>query len=234
MSRAWHICCREWAMTWRHKRMGYLCLPLVAAAAQALFGAGPALATSAASPMAWPAWAAVAVAPWLLGDPLGRERRGGTFELLWSMPVHDLEIAIGKFAAGFGLCLLALLPVAWPLCSGLSAGLESPKVVVGSLAALASVAAAVCAVALASSALATGRRAGQLGASIIGLALWGLGWPASWLPAGLAPWLDYLSLPHHMQALAQGKIDSRDLVYFLTITVGALAIGTSGLCRDAA
>ena len=64
--------------------------------------------------------------------------------------------------------------------------------------------------------------------------LWALVWLGPLMPHAWAPWVEYLSVSHHQTNLARGDFDSRDVVYYLTLTVGALAVATSAVFREPA
>ncbi|MFC1559190.1 hypothetical protein ACFL39_01215 [Gemmatimonadota bacterium] len=49
------------------------------------------------------------------------------------------------------------------------------------------------------------------------------------LPAGIAGVLEYLSLGYHLDNLSRGVLDSRDLLYFLSLTVMGLAFAADRL-----
>jgi ABC-2 type transport system permease protein len=49
------------------------------------------------------------------------------------------------------------------------------------------------------------------------------------LPAGIAPVLEYLSLGYHLENLSRGVLDTRDLLYFLSLTALGLALASERL-----
>jgi ABC-2 type transport system permease protein len=49
------------------------------------------------------------------------------------------------------------------------------------------------------------------------------------LPKSLAPILEFISLDTHFQNIARGVIDTRDLIYYATLTFGCLLAATYSL-----
>lgn len=179
-----------------------------------------------------PSFVLVAAAPWLAGRAIASERADGTLELLASLPVRDWELVVGKFAAAWAWLSAG---VAWTLGRPLRQVVRGELAVdagLGGLAALLLLAAALAALGVCCAALAASARAATVAALGLGLSLYGALWAAPHLPGAVVPWLEYLSLSYHQVHLARGEVDTRDLVYYLTLTVGALAVAVSAVYRE--
>lgn len=156
---------------------------------------------------------AVAMGKW------AEERKLGTLEILCTLPIRDAEIVIGKFAAGLGLIVTALvltLPIA--LTVWLVGDLDWGPVVGGYIG-LIFLGGAYLSVGLTISSLTEN----QIIAFILGVAvsfvLLIIGTPI--IVGGgrglLTQALQYLGLATHFSSIARGVIDSRDVVYYLSV-----------------
>ncbi len=147
------------------------------------------------------------------------ERKLGTDEILLTLPVRDGEAVLGKFIAGLAFLALAVgLTFPLPIVVSLL-GSPDPGPIVGGYLGLILMGAAYLAIALFASSLTEN----QIVAFIIGItisfALFVVGEDIVLIavPAFLAPILRYLGLGQHFASIARGVIDSRDLVYYLSV-----------------
>jgi len=154
---------------------------------------------------------------------IAEERRTGTLELLITMPVRDSDVVVGKYLGALGLyaVLLALtLPQVFTVAS--LGPLDWGPVLSGYLGLFLS-GAAFLAVGVLASSWATN----QLVALVVGLALcvffWVIGKLLFFMPQGAASVVQWLSFDFHREALTRGVIDSRNLLFFLSVI--ALALG---------
>ena len=148
---------------------------------------------------------------------IAEEINVGSDEILLTMPVTIRDVILGKFLASVALIMAMLVPtVAYPLTVSLMGQLDWGPVVGGYIGAV-FLGAAFSAVGLFASALTRN----QIIAFIIGLAicftltlidkmLYFL--PQSWLGV-----FAYLGADFHFQNIAKGIIDSRDILYFISI-----------------
>jgi len=150
---------------------------------------------------------------------LAEELRGGTFETLATYPLEDWDIVLGKYL-GFA-CLHALLVaglVLYPLVlSALAAGpgLDWGEAG-GVLLALLLVGLLFGAVGVFASSLTRSQTAAFLGAFAVCFALLVCGKLSALLPGSAGALADYAGLDGHLQTLAKGVVDTRDLAYFAT------------------
>jgi ABC-2 type transport system permease protein len=156
---------------------------------------------------------AVAMGKW------SEERKLGTLEILCTLPIRDVEIVIGKFAAGLALIITAIvltLPMAFTvwLIGDLDWG-----PVIGGYIGLMFLGGAYLSVGLTISALTEN----QIVAFILGVAvsfvLLIIGTPIVTGGGGglITQALQYLGLATHFGSIARGVIDSRDIIYYLSV-----------------
>ena len=154
----------------------------------------------------------------------------GTYELLMTLPVTVRDVIVGKFLAGAAFVGCMLIPtLAYPVTVSFLGDLDWGPVAGGYLGAIL-LGAAFCAVGL----FASSMTRNQITAFIIGTAvcftLTLVDKMLFFLPRPLLGILQYLGADFHFQNISKGIIDSRDLLYFLSVMVTAL-LGTHLVVR---
>jgi ABC-2 type transport system permease protein len=142
----------------------------------------------------------------------------GSYETLLTMPVSTLDVVLGKFLAGVVFVALMLIPtLSYPLTVSFLGQLDWGPVAGGYIGAVL-LGAAFSAVGLFASSLTRN----QITAFIIGMAicfsLTLLDKMLLFLPRSLLGVLGYLGADLHFQNISKGIIDSRDILYFLSVS----------------
>ncbi|HSC86759.1 MAG TPA: ABC transporter permease [Polyangiaceae bacterium] len=167
---------------------------------------------------------------------MAEERRSGTLEMLITLPVKDSDVILGKFLGAFGLVLVVLLgSIAYPLFMfnfPWNLGPLDMGPVVSGYVGLFLYSAAAVSVGLLVSSLADS----QAVAFFITFAvLAAFGFVSSSLAeqttGALAGVLNYVSFEARMGGFARGLIDTRDVVFFVSITVLSLMVSFRALER---
>ncbi len=167
-------------------------------------------------------WVFLFLAPAVTMRLFAEEKRTGTLETLLTRPLSDLQIVLAKYLSGLTLILLALLPTFIYFISVqffLSPQNMDVGGTFGSYIGLFFLAAIYVAIGLFASAITQN----QVVAFVMGmlfsfmffmgfeyvtqLGIWG----------NLASAIDYLGINSHYKSISRGVIDTRDLVYFLSI-----------------
>jgi ABC-2 type transport system permease protein len=148
---------------------------------------------------------------------ISEELNIGSDEILLTMPVTVLDVVLGKFFASVALIVVMMTPtLAYPLTVSLMGQLDWGPVVGGYLGAV-FLGAAFCAVGLFASALTRN----QIIAFIIGLSicftLTLIDKMLYFLPRPLLGVFAYLGADFHFQNIAKGIIDTRDILYFVSV-----------------
>ncbi len=145
---------------------------------------------------------------------LAEEKRSGTAELLFTYPLADWTIILGKFAAAFLIYLIFLaFTASYSLAFCFMTRVDLGAVAAGYLGA-ALLGASFLALGLFASSLTENQIiAGVVGFALL-LILWVIGWSQE-LGAGgaLGRVMQFLSLMDHYDNFCKGVIDTRDLVY---------------------
>ncbi len=160
------------------------------------------------------------------------ERRSGTFELLFTLPVKPWETVVGKFLGALGLVAVALLlGTSLPLSLAYWAHFDVGAVLAGYLGVLL-LAAVEIALGLLVSSLTDNQIVAFVGAAVASFLLLIVGEPGvlaeaehfqvpDWLVpirSALVGGLSRLGTGEHQDALSRGVLDTRDLVYFFAFT----------------
>jgi ABC-2 type transport system permease protein len=156
------------------------------------------------------------------------EKKSGTMELLLAKPLTDWDIILGKFLASFLLVLVALLPTLIYYFSISSLGnpagnIDTPGVI-GSYIGLALLGGVFCSVGIVASSITSN----QIVAFILAAFLCFILFTGFESIAALNIWsanalvIKQFGILYHYDALSKGLIDSRNIIYF--VSVGALML----------
>jgi ABC-2 type transport system permease protein len=148
---------------------------------------------------------------------ISEEKKSGTIEILVTLPVKDYQIVLGKFLAGLTL-LCAALALTWVYVFTLSGlgNVDFGSVVAGYLG-LILLGAAYLSVGLFTSSLTQNQIVAFITGFVIIFALFMLDKILLFVPGFLASFFEYLSVGYHFSNLARGVIDSRDVIYYLSL-----------------
>ncbi len=164
---------------------------------------------------------------------LAEERKTGTLELLLTMPLEDWQIVLGKFLAALGMLgvgLLFTLPFAFTVASltAPGVGFDWGAVLAGYLGLL-FLAASFVAMGLWSSALSKNQIIGFIVGFVICFAFWVVDKFAIIFPESIARVLEYASVDYHFENIARGVLDSRDFLFYGSLTLAGLLFTTRTL-----
>jgi len=147
------------------------------------------------------------------------ERKLGTVEILMTLPLKDWEAVLGKFLAGLTLIGIALLlSISIPITVAYL-GNPDPGPIVGGYVGTLLLGAAYLAIGLFASTLTEN----QIIAFIIGVVfcfimlIVGEEIVLFSVPSFLAPIFRYIGLAAHFSSIGRGVIDSRDIIYYLSV-----------------
>ncbi len=163
---------------------------------------------------------------------IAEERKLGTWELLLTVPVRDVEIVIGKFLGSLALLAsMLLLTLYYPV---LLFVLGDPDLgpIFTSYVGLLLLGSAALAVGLFASSLTSNQIAAGVVAGGILFALWFLGALADSAPGALGELLSYVSLSGHFPDFVRGVIDTRSVVTYLSTTAVFLFLAVRSVEAD--
>ena len=150
---------------------------------------------------------------------LAEERKLGTIELLLTAPVRDSEVILGKFLGSLGILMVMLaLTLYYPLLLILFGDPDMGPIGTGYLALF-----LLGCVSLAVGIFASSLTANQIVAAVVAggilFALWFIGMAAGFLPEALGEVVKYISLSYYFPDFTRGLVDTRGIIYYLSITV---------------
>ena len=162
--------------------------------------------------------------PFLTMRLLAEEKKQGTMELLLTTPTRPLEIVLGKYLSALVLLFTALtLTLSFPLLlsafgTGPSGAIEWPTVLCGYLG-LFLLGAGAMAIGLFISSLSSSQIVAAFLTLMILLLTWVVGWKAGDLDGMAREVLIYLSSTQHMLSFANGILDLKDVVYYVSYII---------------
>ena len=149
---------------------------------------------------------------------ISEERKLGTWELLLSAPVREYEIVLGKFFSSLlVLAGMLILTLYFPLLL-LIFGDPDIGPILTSYLGLFLLGSASVAIGIFASSLTPNQIVSAVVAGGILFGLWFLGMVGSLIPEPLGEILSYFSLSEHFPGFVRGVVDTRDLVYYLSVT----------------
>lgn len=177
-------------------------------------------------------WSLFFFIPAITMKMLAEERKTGTLELLLTKSVSDRQLILGKFLGSILLVCIALLATLPYVLTVASIGnLDNGGTLCGYLG-LFLLSIAYTAIGIFASSITTNQVVAFMTALFIGLFFQIIfGVLAQNLTGNMGYFFDTLDLQSHFESISRGVIDSKDLVYFLSITVLGLYLGEWSLSK---
>ncbi len=173
----------------------------------------------------------VVFAPAITMRLVAEELRTGTLELLTTLPVRDHEVVLGKYLAALAVMATALaLTVPYAITVEAVGDLDWGPVVGGYLGLLL-VSAALAAIGLATSTWTRNQIVAFILSLLLCLALWLFDKITLFVPEALGRVLEQLSIDFHFSNIARGVVDSRDLLYYLSVAALGLFVAVRSMQR---
>jgi len=152
---------------------------------------------------------------------IAEERRQGTLELLLTYPLTDFQVVFGKYLAAVALFALMLAGSLWTVGTLFRYGNPDPGPILAGYLGVFLYGSAFIAIGLMLSALTENQIVAAILSFAVFLGLWILQWASTLASGSLATVLSYVSVVDHFQAMSQGIVDTKDVVFFLsTIAFG--------------
>jgi ABC-2 type transport system permease protein len=152
------------------------------------------------------------------------ESRTGSLEMLVTLPISEGEMVLGKYLASFSLVLITLiLSLTYPISLSQLGDLDWGPVLGGYLG-LGLLGGAFCSIGIAMSALTNSQVIAFLLSFTIGMLPFATGYALNIIPADLLPVVQYMTFEYHFSNLAKGVLDSRNIIYYISIVAVFLHI----------
>jgi ABC-2 type transport system permease protein len=146
------------------------------------------------------------------------EKRNGTIELLATSPVRDTEVIIGKWLAALVLYALLLLVTAVNFAFLFRYGNPDWKPLAIGYLGLLLQAGALLAIGTFISTLTKNQIIAGAATFGVSLLLWVFAWAGGYETALWAKVLSYMSIVTHVESFSKGVLDSKDAVFYVTLT----------------
>ncbi len=149
---------------------------------------------------------------------IAEERKLGTWELLLTAPVRDTEVVLGKFLASLAV-LVGMLAFTfyYPILLMIFGDPDMGPIGTSYLGLF-----LLGGVSLAIGIFASSLTSNQIVAAVVAggilFALWFVGMAASFAPEALGEIVSYLSLSYHFNDFIRGVVDTRAIIYYLSVT----------------
>ena len=170
-------------------------------------------------------WIFMFLIPALSMRSFAEEKKLGTLELLLSRPITMRDLIVGKFSGVFGLAILALIPTLFYVLTiyNLSPVNAAPDLglIFGGYIGLILLLALFTSVGLFTSSLTDNQIVSFLGAVVL-IFVFYYGFEnlaALFEKGGIVLGVEALGAKSHYENIGQGLLDSRDIVYFLSLTL---------------
>lgn len=159
------------------------------------------------------------------------ERRSGTLELLLTMPINDYQVIAGKLLAATLLMLTAIaMTLVYAITISFFGDLDTGATI-GGYVGLVLYGVTCCSIGLLTSSLTRNQIvAFILGFAIIAL-LFLLDKVTFFFPASIAGVLESAGIHYHYQNLLRGVIDTRDILYYFSVTLFAFLLTAYHLAK---
>ncbi len=162
---------------------------------------------------------------------IAEEKKSGTIELLFTYPIKDSEIVLGKYFAALGLILISLLlTIIYAISVGMLGDMDGGQVVAGYIG-LVLIGAAYLAIGVFASSITENQIIAFMVALAISFFFFILDKILFFVPAAIASILEYLAIEYHFQNIARGVIDSRNLIYYFSMIFIGLMLASHALSR---
>ncbi|MBT3231623.1 MAG: ABC transporter permease subunit [Calditrichaeota bacterium] len=160
---------------------------------------------------------------------ISEERKAGTIELLVTMPITDAEVIVGKYLAALALLISMLIPtIVYTVIVAILGDIDMGPVIGGYMG-LALMGAGYLAIGTFGSSMTENQVVAYITSWLMVFAFFLMDKMLFILPNWLVTPVEYLSIEYHFQNISRGVIDSRDLIYYLSLVVLTLMLASRSL-----
>ncbi len=146
------------------------------------------------------------------------EKRVGSIETLMTLPVTEVDVVTGKYLASFIGTLVMLAPSLFYVVTAEIFGSPDYGPIIGGYLGAIFLCASYTAVGIFASSITKNQIIAFFTGFIICIGLSMIDTFLVFLPAPIVSFIGFLSANHHFTSIARGIIDTRDLIYFISLT----------------
>lgn len=169
-------------------------------------------------------WIFIFLIPAITMRSFSEEQKVGTLELLLTKPISKLQLTLGKFLGAFALIMLAIIPTLIYVVAiyqlGNPVGNLDVGVTIGSYIGLMLLAATFTAIGIFASSLTDNQIIAFIIAVFLSFFLYfGLeGIAAFSTTSSVRDFINLMGIQSHYTSISRGVVDTRDLIYFISVT----------------
>lgn len=160
---------------------------------------------------------------------MSEEKKSGAHELLFTYPVRDIEVVLGKYLAALAVFAVMLALTSTHQLFLLALGKNTLAAAAPGYLGLLLLGGAFIALGLMVSTLTENQIVAAVVSFGLLLLLWVAGWSASFTSSSLGEVLKYISIVTHFEGFAKGLIDTKDLAYYLLFIFSCLFLSLRSL-----
>jgi ABC-2 type transport system permease protein len=157
------------------------------------------------------------IMPMITMRTYSEEKRSGTIELLLTSPVSDMEIILGKFFGALGLYIAMLAMTLLYMAILFVYGNPEWRPLLAAYLGLLLMGGAFVSIGLLISSTTNNQIVAGVVTFVVFLLLWIIGWFADSAGPTIGPITSYLSITEHFDDFSKGIIDSKHVIYYLSL-----------------
>ena len=157
------------------------------------------------------------------------EKKSGTMEVLMTAPVSDLQVVLGKFLGAMGFFLAMLAPTGVYVLAVSLVGNPEYGAIIAAYAGMLLMGGLFVSIGLFVSSLTSNQIVAAIVTFISLICLWIAGYLSLQTRWPLSAFLDYIGVAGHLDSFLKGVIDTRDVIYYLSLTAYFLFLSVRSL-----
>ena len=157
------------------------------------------------------------------------EKKSGTMEVLMTAPVSDLQVVLGKFLGAMGFFLAMLAPTGVYVLALSLVGNPDYGAIIAAYVGMLLMGGLFVSIGLFVSSLTSNQIVAAIVTFISLICLWIAGYLSLQTRWPLSAFLDYIGVAGHLDSFLKGIIDTRDVIYYLSLTAYFLFLSVRSL-----
>ena len=171
----------------------------------------------------------MSVTPLVTMRLFAEEKKSGTMEVLMTAPVSDLQVVLGKFLGAMGFLLAMLAPTGVYVFALSLVGDPDYGAIISAYVGMLLMAGLFASIGLFVSSLTSNQIVAAIVTFISLISLWIAGYLSLQTRWPLSAFLDYIGAAGHLDGFLKGVIDTRDVIYYLSLTAYFLFLSVRSL-----
>jgi len=159
------------------------------------------------------------IAPLVTMRTFAEEKKQGTFELLFTYPVSDLQIVTAKFLALLVFLFFLLVPagICFSVFFNIKGGVDIPIFLVA-FTGIFLFGCMLFSLGMLMSSVTDSQLMSAVSTFLIVLLMWVVGWVSEWVSPGLSRWMNEFWVVKHMRDFTKGVLDSNYIAFYVIAT----------------